>query len=202
MRLLLLLCGASCFAPPPVRRATLARPAVPLAEFPLREPPPTLPAGHVFGVAARDDVVELVDLLMECFEDDVKVTLARELTPAERQILEVPVGMWNVATQLFARWEVDQGLRSRCGARLDKASLRKPSAKTPPESLVLTVHGPGEDGEAGPCLLGSVELRLQPVDGSVPSSLMVRLPQSAAAEEEPAARDALRPYLCLSLIHI
>ena len=34
---------------------------------------------------------------------------------------------------------------------------------------------------AATCLLGSVELRLQPVDGSVPSSLMVRLPQRAAA---------------------
>lgn len=189
-----LLWGASSFAPPPARRAALARPAVPLAELPLREPLPALPAGHAFGVATRGDVVELVDLLMECFEDDVKVTLARELTPAERQMLEVPVGMWNLYTQLFARWEVDQGLRSRCGARLDKASLRKPSG-SPAESLVLTVHGPGEDGAAAACLLGSVELRLQPVDGSVPSSLMVRLPQRAAAED-PAARAALRPYLC------
>ena len=117
-----LLWGASSFAPPPARRAALARPAVPLAELPLREPLPALPAGHAFGVATRGDVVELVDLLMECFEDDVKVTLARELTPAERQMLEVPVGMWNLYTQLFARWEVDQGLRSRCGATCRRAT--------------------------------------------------------------------------------
>jgi hypothetical protein len=49
-----------------------------------------------------EDMEALVTLLMECFEDDVMVTLARDdFSPTERLLLEVPVGLWNECVRIL-----------------------------------------------------------------------------------------------------